>query len=77
MRPTRVIQVGVQPDEPGAASIEQIYREQLGRFRRVASAVLDDPLAAQDAVQDGSSAHSATVLRLGVTLRLRRGFGDA
>ena len=53
MRPSGVIQVGAQPGEPGAASLEQIYREQLGRFRRVASAVLGDPVAAQDAVQDG------------------------
>ena len=45
--------VGVRLDEPGVASIEQIYREQLARFRRVASAVLGDPVAAQDAVQDG------------------------
>jgi RNA polymerase sigma-70 factor (ECF subfamily) len=53
MRRSRVIQVWVQPGEPEAASIEQIYRQQLGRFRRVASAVLGDPVAAQDAVQDG------------------------
>lgn len=54
MRPLRVmIHVGVQPDDPGVASVERIYREQLGRFRRVASAVLGDPIAAQDAVQDG------------------------
>ena len=53
MRLDHVIQVGVQPGEPGAASIEEIYRARLGQFRRVATAVLGDPVAAQDAVQDG------------------------
>jgi RNA polymerase sigma factor (sigma-70 family) len=53
MRRSRVIHVEVQPREPGAASIEEVYRARLGQFRRVATAVLGDPVAAQDAVQDG------------------------
>jgi RNA polymerase sigma-70 factor (ECF subfamily) len=48
-----VIQVCVQPREPEVASIEAIYRARLGQFRRVATAVLGDSVAAQDAVQDG------------------------
>jgi RNA polymerase sigma-70 factor (ECF subfamily) len=53
MRPSRVIQVGTQPGEVGDPSIEEIYRTGLSRFRRVATALLGDPVAAQDAVQDG------------------------
>ena len=53
MRRTHVIQLGVQPGEPAATSVEAIYRSRLAQFRRVATAVLGDPVAAQDAVQDG------------------------
>ena len=53
MRLSHVIQVGVQAGEPGAESIEEIYRVRLGQLRRVAAAMLGDPVAAQDAVQDG------------------------
>ena len=53
MRLVRVIHVGAQQGEPEAASIEGIYRTRLAQFRRIAAAMLGDPVAAQDAVQDG------------------------
>lgn len=42
------------PRRPHAqlAGIESVYRERLARFRRVAAAILGDPEAALDAVQD-------------------------
>jgi RNA polymerase sigma-70 factor, ECF subfamily len=47
-------EVGLREEErPGVAAIEAIYRTKLGQFCRVASGILGDPQAAQDAVQDG------------------------
>jgi len=46
-------EVGLRDEQPGVAAIEAIYRTKLGQFRRVATGMLGDPQAAQDAVQDG------------------------
>ncbi len=53
MRLSQVMDVGLRPGQPEVSLIEEIYRVRVGQFRRVANAVLGDPEAAQDAVQDG------------------------
>jgi RNA polymerase sigma factor (sigma-70 family) len=75
--------------DPALELIEEIYREQAGRFRRVAAAILESAEAAEDVVQEafasavakrgsfrGSGAASAWIWRIvvnGALSRRRRG----
>jgi RNA polymerase sigma-70 factor, ECF subfamily len=71
--------------DPALELIEEIYREQAGRFRRVAAAIVGDAEAAEDVVQEafasavakrgsfrGSGAASAWIWRIVVNAALSR-----
>jgi RNA polymerase sigma factor (sigma-70 family) len=86
---SRSCREGRAASDPALELIEEIYREQAGRFRRVAAAIVESAEAAEDVVQEafasavarrgsfrGSGAASAWIWRIvvnGALSRQRRG----